>query len=75
MKYTGVPRRDWRERPSHVSRSRLLAAHRLLGELATAARRYPDAAAHLDEALPGRRLRRPHERALTLLAYANCAWR
>ncbi|MGN6566249.1 MAG: AAA family ATPase [Thermomicrobiales bacterium] len=50
----------------------LLAAHRLLGELAIAARRYPDAAAHLDDALAlADACAAPYERALTLLAYAE----
>ena len=47
----------------------LIAAHRLLGELATAAGRHADAATHLDAALAlADACAAPYERALTLLA-------
>jgi DNA-binding CsgD family transcriptional regulator len=50
----------------------LLAAHRLLGELATAAGRYAAARAHLDDALAlAAACAAPYERALTLLALAD----
>jgi DNA-binding CsgD family transcriptional regulator/tetratricopeptide (TPR) repeat protein len=50
----------------------LLAAHRLLGELATAARAQADARAHLDAALAlADACAAPYERALTLLALAE----
>jgi hypothetical protein len=50
----------------------LLAAHRLLGELATAAPRHADAQAHLDAALAlADACAAPYERALTLLALAE----
>jgi DNA-binding CsgD family transcriptional regulator len=50
----------------------LLAAHRLLGELDTGARRYIDAAAHLDQALAlADACAAPYERALTFLAMAE----
>jgi DNA-binding CsgD family transcriptional regulator len=50
----------------------LLAAHRLLGELDTAARRFDDAAAHLADALMlADACAAPYERALTLLAQAE----
>src|SRR5207248_6497790 len=50
----------------------LLAAHRLLGELDTAAGRHADAAAHLDQALAlAGACAAPYERALTLLALAG----
>jgi len=49
----------------------LLAAHRLLGELDTEARRFDDAAAHLDASLAlADACQAPYERALTLLAMA-----
>ncbi len=49
----------------------LLAAHRLLGELATDAGRYEDAATHLDAALTlADACAAPYERALTLLSIA-----
>jgi DNA-binding CsgD family transcriptional regulator len=53
----------------------LLAAQRLLGELATDAGRYGDAATHLDASLAlADRCAAPYERALTLLALAQwCA--
>lgn len=61
---------------AHAERPRqplaLLAAHRLLGELDTAARRYGDAAAHLEQALTlADACAAPFERALTLLALAE----
>jgi ATP/maltotriose-dependent transcriptional regulator MalT len=50
----------------------LLAAHRLLGELATDAGRYDEAERHLKEALIlADACRAPYERALTLLAMAE----
>jgi DNA-binding CsgD family transcriptional regulator len=50
----------------------LLAAHRLLGELATAAGRHAEAAAHLAAALTlAGACAAPYERALTLLALAE----
>jgi ATP/maltotriose-dependent transcriptional regulator MalT len=50
----------------------LLAAHRLCGELETAAGRHADAAAHLDEALAlAESCAAPYERALTLLVMAE----
>ncbi|HEX5505631.1 MAG TPA: AAA family ATPase, partial [Thermomicrobiales bacterium] len=50
----------------------LLAAHRALGELATAAGRHADAATHLDAALAlADACAAPYERALTLLAWAE----
>jgi DNA-binding CsgD family transcriptional regulator len=50
----------------------LLAAHRLLGELATAAGDHAAAQAHLDEALAlADACAAPYERALTLLALAE----
>jgi DNA-binding CsgD family transcriptional regulator len=50
----------------------LLAAHRLLGDLDTEARRYDAARLHLDAALTlADRCVAPYERALTLLALAN----
>ena len=50
----------------------LLAAHRLCGELDTAAGRHADAAAHLDQALTlAEACAAPYERALTLLALAE----
>jgi DNA-binding CsgD family transcriptional regulator len=50
----------------------LLAAHRLLGELATTASRHAEAAAHLDRALAlADACAAPYERALTLLALAE----
>jgi DNA-binding CsgD family transcriptional regulator len=50
----------------------LLAAHRLLGELATDAGRFDDAARHLDESLAvADACAAPYERALTLLAMAE----
>jgi ATP/maltotriose-dependent transcriptional regulator MalT len=50
----------------------LLAAHRLLGEIATTAGRYTEAAEHLDEALAlAAACEAPYERALTLLAQAG----
>ena len=50
----------------------LLAAHRVLGELATAAGRYGDAAGHLDAALTlAIACAAPHERALAQLARAE----
>jgi DNA-binding CsgD family transcriptional regulator len=52
----------------------LLAAHRLLGELATAACQYAEATTHLDAALAlGDACAAPYERALTLLAQADLA--
>jgi DNA-binding CsgD family transcriptional regulator len=61
---------------AHASKPRqllaLLAAHRLLGELATAAGDYPDAAAHFAAALElAAACATPYERALTLLALAE----
>ena len=50
----------------------LLAAHRSLGELDTAARRYADAAHQLDQALAlAEACAAPYERALTLLALSE----
>ncbi|HEX5502665.1 MAG TPA: LuxR family transcriptional regulator, partial [Thermomicrobiales bacterium] len=50
----------------------LLAAHRALGDLATAAGRHADAATHLDAALAlADACAAPYERALTLLALAE----
>ncbi len=50
----------------------LLAVHRLLGELDTAAGRYGDAAGHLDASLTiATTCAAPHERALTQLARAE----
>ncbi len=50
----------------------LLAAHRLLGEIATEERRYADAAEHLKESLIlADDCSAPYERALTLLARAT----
>jgi ATP/maltotriose-dependent transcriptional regulator MalT len=50
----------------------LLAAHRLLGELATATGRWEEAQAHLDEALTlADACAAPFERALTLVALAG----
>jgi DNA-binding CsgD family transcriptional regulator/tetratricopeptide (TPR) repeat protein len=50
----------------------LLAAHRLLGELATAARRLAEATVQLEHALTlAGACAAPHERALTLLALAE----
>jgi len=50
----------------------LLAAHRLLGELDTAAGQYDDATGHLDAALAiACACEAPYERALTLLALAE----
>jgi DNA-binding CsgD family transcriptional regulator len=50
----------------------LLAAHRLLGELAIDAQRFDDASAHLDTSLAlGEACGAPYERALTLLAQAE----
>ena len=50
----------------------LLAAHRLLGEIAVDAQRYAAAAAHIDAALVlSAACAAPYERALTLLAHAN----
>ena len=50
----------------------LLAAHRLLGELATEAGRHAEAHAHLDEALAlAEACTAPYQRALTLLALAE----
>jgi DNA-binding CsgD family transcriptional regulator len=52
----------------------LLAAHRLLGELDIAVRRFDPAHAHLAEALAlADACRAPYERALTLLAHAELA--
>jgi DNA-binding NarL/FixJ family response regulator len=52
----------------------LLAAHRLLGELATAARRFAPAEEHLTAALAlADACRAPYERALALLAQAELA--
>ena len=51
----------------------LLTAHRLLGELDTAAGRHDDAEKHLDAALAlADACAAPYERALTLLAMAEC---
>jgi DNA-binding CsgD family transcriptional regulator len=53
----------------------LLASHRFLGELDTAADRHADAAAHLDQALAlAEACAAPYERALTLLALAELRW-
>ena len=50
----------------------LLAAHRLLGELETEARRFVDAVAHLDASLSlAEACAAPYDRALTLLALAE----
>ncbi len=61
---------------AHASEPRqplaLLAAHRLLGELATDARRYEDAVVHLRQSLLlADACAAPFERALTLLAFAE----
>jgi ATP/maltotriose-dependent transcriptional regulator MalT len=61
---------------AHASQPRqplaLLAAHRLLGELATDAGRFDNAQSHLDGALTlTDACQAPHERALTLLALAE----
>jgi DNA-binding CsgD family transcriptional regulator len=50
----------------------LLAAHRLLGELETTARRFPDAARHLDSALAlAEACQARYEQSLTLLSLAE----
>jgi DNA-binding CsgD family transcriptional regulator len=50
----------------------LLAAHRLIGELDADARRYDDAARHLQESLAlAEACQAPYERALTLIALAG----
>ena len=82
----GLPPRGGRPAPARASTPRralahateprqplaLLAAHRLLGELDTAAGRHADAAAHLDAALAlADACAAPYERALTLLALAE----
>ena len=76
----GRPRRGPRSTPSaalaHAAAPRqplaLLAAHRLLGELDTAAGGTPRRAAHLDAALAlADACAAPYERALTLLALAE----
>jgi tetratricopeptide (TPR) repeat protein len=61
---------------THASEPRqplaLLAAHRLLGELATEAGRHAEAQDHLDEALAlAEACAAPYERALTVLALAD----
>ena len=61
---------------AHASEPRqplaLLAAHRTLGELATAAGRHAEAQAYLDQALAlAESCEAPYERALTLLALAE----
>ncbi|MGH2531972.1 MAG: helix-turn-helix transcriptional regulator [Thermomicrobiales bacterium] len=53
----------------------LLAAHRLLGEIDTAARRHQDALQHVEAALAlVDACAAPYERALTLLALAELRW-
>ncbi len=75
----GDPKRAFdraRQALAHATEPRqslaLLAAHRLLGELATDAGRYGDAATHLDVSLAlADACAAPYERALTLLALAT----
>jgi ATP/maltotriose-dependent transcriptional regulator MalT len=72
-----VAAREHAERAlAHASEPRqplaLLAAHRVLGELATATRAFDQSAAHLDAALAlAEACSAPYERALTLLALAE----